>query len=151
MEFVIYLAKNSLNLLLPGTPFQEAYAPSSQLFHFVIGGQTMNGDIDTRSLILSYNTQPYTLFGVFAIIFGLMAPFFLYFFVFIIVFIYNKIHNPIMKISILYFFSAAMSSFGFEVVLGTSALLFVSISIMYFLMKSFSRFHIRPLTLRFPG
>ena len=143
-EFVIYLAKNTLNLLLPGTPFQEAYAPSSQLFPLVIRNQAMNGNIEVTDLLLNLNTQPYTLFGVFTIIFGLAAPVFLYFFVFILVFIYNKIRAPLIKISLLYFFSASLASYGFEVVIGDSAHLFVSILLMYFLIKIFSRFHTRP-------
>jgi hypothetical protein len=143
-EFVIYLAKNTLNLLLPGTPFQEAYAPSSQLFPSVIWNQTMNGNIVTTDLLLSLNTQPYTIFGIFTIIFGLAAPVFLYFFVFIFAFIYKKINGSMIKISLLYFFSAALSSYGIEVVIGNSVHLFVSILLMYFLLKIFSRFHTKP-------
>lgn len=147
-EFVNYLAKNTLNLVLPGTPFPESYAPSSQLFPRVIEKNLVGGDIDRSALIISLNTQPYTLFGVFIIIFGFAAPVFLYLFTFAYVFFFNKIGNVFLKITMLYFFWGALSSYGIEVVLGNSVHLLVSISLMYFLLKIFSQFCIRSSRLR---
>lgn len=142
MKFVNYLFKNTLNLLLPGTPFPEAYAPSSQLFPQVIIKHLMGGEIDTNALIMSLNTQPYTIFGIFVIIFGFAAPLFLYLFTFVYIVIFNKIKNPFLEITMLYFFYGALSSFGIEAVLGNSVHLFVSILLMYFLIKIFSQFRI---------
>lgn len=142
-EFVNYLAKNTLNLILPGTPFPESYAPSSQLFPQVIEKNLVGGEIDKSALIISLNTQPYTLFGVFIIIFGFTAPIFLYLFTFAYVFIFNKIGNVFIKITMLYFFIGALSSYGIEVVLGNSVHLLVSISLMYFLLKIISYYSVR--------
>ena len=139
-EFVNYLAKNTLNLVLPGTLFPESYAPSSQLFPQVIEKNLVGGEIDKSALIISLNTQPYTLFGIFIIIFGFAAPVFLYLFTFAYIFIFNKIGNVFLKITMLYFFFGVLSSYGIEVVLGNSVHLFVSISLMYFLLKIFSKF-----------
>lgn len=143
IKFVSYIAKNALNLLLPGTPFLEAYAPSSQLFPLVISYKPLDGNIAANELVKSFNTQPYTIFGVFAIIFSFFSPIFLYFYVVLIRMIYNKTSNVFIKICLLYFFGGTLSSYGIEVVLGNSFLVFVSISFMYFLIKKFSRFHIK--------
>jgi len=142
-EFVIYLAKNTSNLLLPGTPFPEAYAPSSQLFSQVIEKNIVGGEMDAYELMKSYNTQPYTIFGVFVIIIGAAAPVVLYLFIFGYIFIFNKINNILLKLAMLYFFLGALSSYGIEAVLGNSIHLFVSIMLMYFLMNAFSKFRIR--------
>lgn len=142
IKFINYLAKNTLNLLLPGTPFPESYAPSSQLFPQVIHKDLVGGEIDTNTLIMSFNTQPYTIFGVFIIIFGFTAPFFLYIFTFVYVLMFNRIDNIFIKLTMLYFFLGALSSYGIEAVLGNSVHLFVSILLMYFLIKIFSQFRI---------
>jgi hypothetical protein len=141
-KFVIYLAKNTLNLILPGTPFPEAYVPSSQLFQQVIEKNLVGWDhgVDASALIKSLNTQPYTIFGVFIIIFGFIAPFFLYLFSFVIIFSFNMIKNIFAKMTMLYFFIATFASYGFEIAIGNSVHLFVSIWLMYFVLKIFSRF-----------
>lgn len=141
-EFVSYISKNTLNLLLPGTPFPEAYAPSSQLYSQVIHKNLVSGEIDTNALIFSFNTQPYTIFGVFVIIFGFMSPIFIYVFSFAYIYIFNKIDSVFIKITMLYFFMGALSSYGIEAALGNSVHLFVSILLMYFLIKVFSQFRI---------
>lgn len=138
-EFITYLSKNTLNLLLPGTPFPEAYAPSSQLYPQVIHKNLVAGEIDTNSLINSFNTQPYTIFGVFIIIFGFAAPLVLFVVTFAYIYIFNKIDNVFIKLTMLYFFTGALSSYGIEAVLGNSVHLFVSILIMYSGLKIYSQ------------
>lgn len=140
-DFINYLAKNTLNLILPGTPFPESYAPSSQLFPKVIEYNLAGGDIDSSALLASLNSQPYTIFGIFMIIFGIAAPVFLYFFVFIYIFIFNKINNIFLKITMLYFFTGALSSYGIEIAFGNSVHVFISIMLIYFLIKILSRFY----------
>lgn len=142
VEFINYLAKNTLNLLLPGTPFLESYAPSSQLYSEVINKNLVGGEIDTNTLIMSFNTQPYTIFGIFIIVFGYAAPAFIYVFLFFYIYIFNKIDSVFIKITMLYFFMGALSSYGIEAALGNSVHLFVSILLMYFLIKVFSQFRI---------
>lgn len=140
-EFVNYLAKNTLNLILPGTPFPDSYAPSSQLFPIVIEYNLAGGDINSSVLLASLNSQPYTIFGIFMIIFGFVAPILLYFFIVVFVVIYNRINNLFMKISMLYFYTCALASYGIEVAFSNSVHLLVSILLIYFLIKILSRFH----------
>lgn len=149
-EFFNYLVKNTLNLLLPGTPFPESYAPSSQLFSQVIHKGDMGGEIDTETLIRALNTQPYTIFGVSVIMFGFAAPIVLYLSTFAYISIFNKISNMLIKITMVYFFWIALSSFGLEICIGNSVHLFVSILLMYFLMKVFSQFRMRLTSIRPP-
>ena len=139
-EFVNYLTKNTLNLLLPGTPFLESYAPSSQLFLQVIQKNLIGVELSSSELILSFNTQPYTAFGIFVIIFGFAAPIFLYLFTFFYAFIFNKINHVFIKITMLYFWLGFMNSYGIEVVLGNSLQLLVSMLLMYWILKIISKF-----------
>ena len=74
-EFLPYLLKNMMNLLLPGTPYPEAYAPSSQLFPEVINLTPLNGEFTEAYMLMAMNSQPYTIFGVMTIGFGHLAPF----------------------------------------------------------------------------
>lgn len=142
-KFITYISQNTLNLLLPGTPFPEAYAPSSQLYPQVIHKNLVAGEIDTNSLINSFNTQPYTIFGVFIIIFGFAAPAFIYVVTFAYIYTFNKIDNAFIKLTMLYFFTGALSSYGIEAVLGNSVHLFVSILIMYSGLKIYSQLLVR--------
>jgi len=141
-EFVNYLSKNTINLILPGTPFPESYAPSSQLFSQVIEKNIVGGEIDEDALIISLNTQPYTIFGVFVIVFGFASPVLIYACSFAYIYIYNKIGNAFAKITMLYFFTGALSSYGIEAALGNSVHLYVSILLMYFLIRIFSNLRI---------
>jgi hypothetical protein len=134
-EFCSYLVKNTLNLLLPGTPYQEAYAPSSQLFSYVLRKQSLVSEYNSTALFLSLNTQPYTLFGVFMIIFGIYSPFFLYLFINFISFILNYFKNIFISTLILYFFGGILSSYGFEIVIGVTFNVLLSLFFMLYLMK----------------
>jgi hypothetical protein len=138
MDFIVYLAKNMVNLILPGTPFQDAYAPSSQLFPDLINGFGLYSNYDVISLAVSNNTQPYTIFGIFIIIFGLFAPFFLYIYIILISYFFKFTKNFILKTVILYFFYGMLSSYGFEVVIGNSLLFSIGLILMYMFLKLFS-------------
>lgn len=142
IDFMNYLAKNTLNLILPGTPFPEAYAPSSQLFPQVIEYNLLGGDVGRKELIMSLNTQPYTMFGVFMIIFGFAAPVFLCLFTFGFIFIYGKFKNVFLKITMIIFFAGALSSYGIETTIGDSVHLFASVLLLYFLIRILSMFKV---------
>ena len=129
--FGAYVAKNSFNLVLPGTPFPEAFSPSSQLFHQAIQKDITGLELDLTGLITSLNTQPYTLFGVFTIVSGVLAPLFLAVFVTGYASVVNWVREPFFKITLLYWFLAALSSYGIEAVNGNSAHLWLSVWLMY--------------------
>lgn len=145
ITFVKYLIENTLNLVLPGTPFPDSYAPSSQLFPQVIQKNIVSGEFDRNTVIISSNTQPYTIFGIYIILFGLAAPFFLYLFVWGYVAIYKTVRNSVISIAMVYFFMAALSSYGIEVVFGNTVHLLVSIVLMLTLLRVFSQFNIATL------
>lgn len=139
VKFINYLFKNALNLILPGTPFPESYAPSSQLFPDVIHKKIMVGSIETNELILAFNTQRFTIFGIFIIIFGFFAPFFLWLLTYGFIVVFNRIDNVFVKVTMVYMFSGFLTSSGFEVVIGDSFHLLVSILLMYFCINLFSQ------------
>lgn len=134
-EFVVYLTKNALNLLLPGTPFMEAYAPSSQLYPVVLAKGAMLGEMNLSTLMHSFNTQAYTIFGALTIVFGVAAPVALCLFACIFIFIFNRIQNLFVRMTMLYFFSEALACHGLEVVLANSAHVLVSAWFMYLLLR----------------
>jgi len=130
-EFGEYIAKNLANLLLLGTPYPEAYSPSSNLLVSVLFRQPMFGDMTKAELIRSLNTQPYTLYGVAVILGGLWAP--------VIVFgalggaavVYRLMRGVPARVGLIAFYNLLISSYGFEVNVAT-ALHFAG-SLLFFL------------------
>jgi hypothetical protein len=127
-----------VNLLLPGTPFPEAYAPSSQLFPDVIASGDLNGNLTLFEFIHNSNTQPYTLFGIFILLFGVISPLVLFLIMVIFLFCFNRLENHFLRMAIIYFFAAALSSFGIDSVIGNSAHLLVSMVLMYGILRIFT-------------
>jgi hypothetical protein len=146
-DFTIYLIKNTINLLLPGTPFQEAYAPSSQLFPSVLNKEYLFSEFDRTALIISLNTQPYTIFGVFMIIFGIYSPILLFVFTVLCSFIIKSSKNILIKVMIIYFFSGALSSYAFESVIGATFNVLISLFFMFFLMSIYSKLYFNKKTI----
>ena len=142
IHFIIYLFKNMLNLILPGTLFSEAYYPSSQFYPEVLSKNFIESDGDYLALMSSFNTQAYTIYGIFIILFGLIAPFFLYLFTLILVLIFNKVNSILIRASILYFWIMSLSSYGIEVAIGNSAHVFLSMLLMFIITYKFFKFNI---------
>lgn len=67
-----YVWLSFLNLVLPGTPYPEAYVLSSQLLFDVVAHAPLESLLDKQSFLTSANTQPYTLFGFFMVAAGPM-------------------------------------------------------------------------------
>lgn len=134
-QFAIYLFKNTVNLLFLGTPFPEAYVPSSQLFQQVIENKDLVGSSTLSEFIHSMNTQPYTLFGTGVVLFGVFSPIFLCLFTFFFVLIFNKVSNHFLHATMIYFFAGALSSYGIESVVGNSFHLLISMVLMYGLLR----------------
>jgi hypothetical protein len=140
-KLVGYLSKNALNMVLLGTPFPQAYVPSSQLFVQVINKDLVGQMISAESLIRHSNTQPYTVFGIFMIIFGYAAPLLLYICTVAYVYMYNRMNNIFLKTTMLYFFFGALASYGIEIVFGNSVHLLASMLFMYLVIEIFSQLH----------
>ena len=60
-EYIPYMIKNLINLLMPGTIYPEAYAPTSQLFSDVIQTKPLDGGVSSSFLLRSINSQAYTI------------------------------------------------------------------------------------------
>ena len=69
-EYAAYLLKSFANLVWLGTPFPEAYFPSSQLLASVLAKSPLVGFGDSASFWAQANTQPYSGFGACLILFG---------------------------------------------------------------------------------
>jgi len=80
LHFASYSWSSFLNLVLPGTPFPEAYVPTSQLFPKVLEQNVMESHLDNITLRQQANTQPYSFFGFLMIVFGGTLTMFLSFF-----------------------------------------------------------------------
>lgn len=138
-EYVYYIIKNIVNMLLPGTPFQEAYAPSSNLFTQFVAGDVVGFDGDSTALQISLNTQAYTVFGVFAIASGIFAPFVVFLFVYVLSSIYAKTNSSFLRLVLMLFFGSALSSYGFDIVVGVTFHLAISMLFMMMLLYYISR------------
>lgn len=143
-EYLPYLVKNFANLMLPGTVYLEAYAPSSQLLPQVIQMLPMDGDVSAAYLLGSINSQAYTLFGVMTVLGGWLAP--LYIFVYNLMFcvFYYFFKHLFIRMTLIYFYFASLSSFGFEIAAGYAAHVLICFFFMYFLLAGLSKFRIKP-------
>lgn len=142
-EYLPYITKNLINLLMPGSPYPEAYAPSSQLFIDVIQMSPLEGDVSAAYLLRSINSQAYTIFGVITIISGWMAPIFIFIYNFIFCALYSLIKHLIFRMSLIYFYFTSLSSFGFEVAAGYTYHIIISVFFMYYVLIGFSKFKLR--------
>jgi hypothetical protein len=131
---------------LPGTLFQEAYAPSSQLFPAVLHAEAMDGDLTAAYLITSINSQAYSIFGVMVVIGGWAAPVLLIIYHLSLILAFNLISNTLVRMSIVYLYYTTLSSFGFEVSFGYAAHVLISLFFMYYFMLILSRFKFKRLT-----
>jgi len=140
--FVEYLSKSFVNLAWPGTPYFEAFSPSSNFLPNALSHNSFESDVsNTSELIRSFNTQPYTIFGLSLILFGFfLAPVVVYIFYYLVIILYNYLNYDFMKLAILYFFMGSLSSYGFEVVVANSAHLFISMIVMYYLVIFLSKY-----------
>lgn len=147
-EYLPYMIKNFINLILPGTIYLEAYAPSSQMFPQVIQQVQMDGDVSASYLLSSINSQPYTIFGVMTVIGGWFAPLiiFLYNLVFSIMYAFFK--NLFIRMTLIYLYWTALNSFGFEVALGYAYHLIISLFFMYFFLLLLSKLKIIKLPVK---
>lgn len=139
-NFILYLIKNFINLILPGTIFVDAYLPSSQLFSSIIEKSSYEFFyIDNTNILNKLNTQPFTLYGFFTILFGFFAPVFIFIFSYSFSKFYNSTKYILLKLTSFYFFWSFLSCFGFEVVLENSIHFFISLIVLTYLMIYFSK------------
>jgi len=143
-EYLPYMLKNFANMILPGTVYLEAYAPTSQLFSQVISKTPMDGDVSAAYLLGSINSQAYTIFGVMTVLGGWLAP--LYIFVYNLMFcvFYYFFKHLFIRMTLIYFYFTSLSSFGFEIAAGYAAHVLICFFFMYFLLASLSKFRIKP-------
>ncbi len=73
LNFPTYLVKSFVNLHVPGTPYPEAYFPSSMMVERIVQQQELlSGDL--VSLQTSLNSQPFSIFGLSLLLAGVWAP-----------------------------------------------------------------------------
>ena len=135
INFFLYCGKNFINLIFPGTPFTDAYMPSSQLFPEIIANKIIVGGATQYQLMNSFNTQAFTIFGLFIILFGLTAPLFLFIYSTIIVYIFYRLNSHLGKLVLIYFFSEILLCHGPEVVAFYSIQLFISMCFLYYISR----------------
>ena len=129
-EFLIYVGKNLANLLLPGTPFPENYLMSSLFMKTILErGEFISGDY--FKLIKILNTQPFTVFGAFILIFGYLAPFAFFFFCILIKKGIN-ISQPSIAIGFLLFFLSALPMYGIEIVVQNTVMYIIVLTCFFY-------------------
>jgi hypothetical protein len=131
LDYLVYLCESTANLVLPGTPFLDAYAPSAQLFPIVVEHGQMGGNYDKLSYLTSLNSQPYTIYGLFIIIFGVLSPPVIFVFMITITWFHNLLKNPLLVIGSIYFFNGALVAYGIDAVIGNTFHLLISMSFLY--------------------
>ena len=140
-EFLSYIIKSTLNLVLPGTLFIEAIAPSSEILAPLIKGDDIFNLVDDKNYLYDiYNSQPYSLYGLFLLIFGFFSPLFIYLYMKLISNIYFMTKNLYIKIVLLLFFFSNLSCFGIDADINNAIHTLVSVWVIYFSCKYMSKF-----------
>lgn len=139
LQFAQYLGKNLLNLVLPGTPFLDAYAPSSNLMPAVLSSSPLVGEASKAELLLSLNTQPYTLFGVLVLLCGPLAPLAAFTAGGLLALVYRLTRHVALRLGLVYLFNAALHAYGIEVVVANAVHLVVSMIIFVWLLRGWRR------------
>jgi hypothetical protein len=136
MEYGTYLAKNLANLLLPGTPYPEAYTQSSNLLLPVLFKQPMLGDRTKVELLRTLNTQPYTFYGVAVILAGRLAPVLVFGLVALVGLAYRWTRGVPARIGLIAFYNLLISSYAFEVNVATALHFTGSLLVFIWMMRS---------------
>jgi len=134
-QFGTYLKKNFANLVWMGTPYPEAYAPSSNLLPSVLAQAPLEGDMTKIALSQSLNTQPYTLFGVGLILWGGWAPLFVFAVCGALAVAYRVVSGVSAHLALIYLYNALVHSYGFEVTFANAMHMGVSLVIFLWLMR----------------
>jgi hypothetical protein len=138
-----YMSYSLINLLTPGTPFQDYFSQSSQFLNDIINYGTLNPfELNYRELIKSLNTQPYSIWGFFLIIFNLLSFFSLFIYSILMSFMFKK-KNLYFKIFILHLFFGLFFNYGFEQTLFYNIIFAINniivFNILFFLSRVFSK------------
>lgn len=140
-HFASYSSLSFLNLVLPGTPFPDAYVPTSQLFPKVLDQSLLESHLDNVTLRQQTNTQAYSYFGFLIIIFGKPLTLIISFFSGIIFSIMYKLTSQTYIKSILVFaFSVLFHAYAFEAGLQFIIITFFTAVILVYMMKFFDTF-----------
>ena len=114
-QFSLYIYKNFINLMMPGTVYPESYSPSSQLFTDILFKRNLDGDIDEIELIRNLNTQPFSVFGFFTILFGPYLSLIMVFIYFsCLCLLINKIKDIFFRVVIVFIFYSSFIIYSFE-------------------------------------
>jgi len=115
LHYAVYVFQAFLNIVLPGTPFPNAYIPSSQLLNNVLMHEDLIGFGDSYSFWAHANTQPYTIFGVLFILFGpfLTIPA-LIVLGYMFTYAYNYTSNKLFRVLLLTHLSIILHIYGIE-------------------------------------
>jgi hypothetical protein len=138
-----YIAYNLTNLFSPGTIFLDYYSPTSQFLEDIINhGMIYNIDITHFQLVKTFNTQAFSIWGFFLIVFNFFSFFFLFFFSFLMALMF-KTKNLFVKILILKLFYGFFFNYAPEYVLFNNIALTINciivFNILIFLSKVFSK------------
>jgi hypothetical protein len=140
-QFILYVSKSTLNLVLPGTPFIEAIAPSSEILGPLLNGNDIFNLVDDKSSLYEiYNSQPYSIYGFFTLIFGFLSPIFIYFYMRLISVFYFITNNLYIKIVFLLFFVNNLACFGVDADINNAMHTFISVFVIYYSCKYMSKF-----------
>jgi hypothetical protein len=113
--------------------------PSSNLLPSVLGRNPLMGEASKAELLLSLNTQPYTLFGLCIIVGGWLAPALVFLFGALLATL-NRVFTAVwIQLGLLYFVFMANLGYGGEVVIANALHASVSLLVFLVLMRVYTR------------
>lgn len=131
-----YVLSSFGNLVLPGTPYPQAFVPSSNLLPDVLAGRELIGEGTKASLIQAFNTQPFSLYGVALISVRWFAPVAVAVLWVALSLVYRATKSVAVRLGIAYAVFVLLNSYGFEVALANTIHLVVSIAVFLALLRA---------------
>jgi len=142
-EYGRYVVKSFANLVLMGTPYPEAYVPSSNLLVPVLFGEPLLGDATKAGLMRSLNTQPHTLFGVGMILVGQAAPLLVAGAFGALGWMYRLTGYVPVRLGIIYLSYTLVQAYGVEVAVANAIHLTVSLFVFVWLLRAWRWFRMK--------
>jgi hypothetical protein len=114
MDYAKYMSKGFINRILPGTPYLEAYTPSSMYLYDVLSFEKIESTLTKVTLLKQANTQPFTLFGTLTIIFGPLSVLVSFLFGMFFSVVYKLTDAKYIKGLLIFLLFAFLQVFGLE-------------------------------------
>jgi len=138
LNLFTYFMKNTVNQLLPGTPFPSAFNPTSNILEKIIFIENLE-DTGSKEEMLGTNTQPLTLIGIMTMFAGYFAFVPLSIVTYLINNLVERTEKPVLGLVGLIFYNILLHGYGIEIVLKEGVIYLASLIFFILCLKAMKK------------